>query len=722
MNIRMRSVVVAGLGLAALLYTANPSAAQGTLRRPVRQAAAAELDLPFARCTVQDLGAQASLDGLIRVPVVLPTGPATLELFPHSVRAEGYQVMERTAEGLIAAALPAPKTYRGRLVEDHAVQVVASVIDGQVTANIYPPGDTDPWCIQPRDQFDGHENAPGTSHVVYRASDAIRPPMMCGNDERLCLAGCADHGTPPAPRGPGSACQRIAEILFETDYEFFQVYGTVAATIAGVEAYLNQVDFIYERDLGTSITTVQLIVTSSAPAVDHPYLVGVDPYAVLYGFRDYWATQALPQRDNVHLLIARNTGGIAGLAYVGATCAGGGYNSGLSRRYTSDFNSLVVVIAHELGHNMGTGHDNQGGACNDSPFGHIMSPSVNTSLMSFSPCTTVNINNYLWGPGGDCLQRLMPGVPFGRPDAGAGVRGLTTFVDVLPNDLSCETMSLQLVSGTSAGGAPVSISPGTGWAGSDRVAYAAAVGTPSTDTFQYRAVNNSGASAPITVTMTNVSARVPENPASTESGLDVRYYALPGGTGALPNFDALTAYATSTAATINVPSSNGVFSDSGRADDVGAVYVGYLDAPTTGLYTLYIESDDGSRIKIGTTTVVTNDFLHGMVEQGGQIALGAGKHALRVEFFEAGGGAGLIMRWAGPGIAKQVVGADRLYSDAPCPTDLDNSGATDVPDIFAFLALWFANDAAADWDGAGGVAVPDIFAFLSDWFANGGPC
>jgi len=723
MNTAMRSVVATSLGLAAVLCSANVPAAvaQGMLRPAARQAAAAEFDLPFTRCTVQELAAQPRLDGSFIVSVALPNGPATLELFPHSIRAAGYQAMERNADGLVEVDIPPETTYRGRVLEHDGAMVVASVIDGQVIANIYMPGDMDPWAIQPLSQFDGHEGAQPVQHVVARASDAIRPAVICGTDERMCAPGCGDHEQ-PALRGPATACQRIAEIIFETDFEFYQVYGSVPSTVAGAEAYINQVDFIYERDLGTSITTVQLIVTSAAPDAGHPYLTGVDAYQILYGFRDYWATQAAPQRDNVHLLIARDTGGIAGLAYVSATCAGDGYNSGLSRRYTSDFNSMVVVIAHELGHNMGTGHDNQGGACNDSPPGHIMSPSVNTSLMTFSPCTTVNINNYLWGGGGDCLQRLMPGVPFGRPDAGNGIAGSTVFVDVLPNDLSCETMSLQLVSGTSAGGASLSISVGTGWSGTNRIAYTANVSTPAIDTFTYRAVNANGPSLPVTVTMTNQTARVPENPVNTQSALDVSYYALSSSVSSLPNFDLLTPYATSVASTVNFPSTNGVFSDSGRADDVGAVYVGYVEVLTPGLYTLYTESDDGSRLKIGATTVVNNDGLHGMVEQSGQIALGAGKHALRVEFFERGGGAGLIMRWAGPGITKQVIPASRLYRDRLCPTDLDNNGATDVPDLFAFLSLWFAGNAAADWDGVGGIAVPDIFAFLSAWFAAAGPC
>jgi len=54
-----------------------------------------------------------------------------------------------------------------------------------------------------------------------------------------------------------------------------------------------------------------------------------------------------------------------------------------------------------------------------------------------------------------------------------------------------------------------------------------------------------------------------------------------------------------------------------------------------------------------------------------------------------------------------------------CPADYDGDGVTSVSDIFAFLALWFANELAADFDNSGlPVAVPDIFAFLTAWFAG----
>ncbi|MBX3402903.1 MAG: esterase-like activity of phytase family protein [Phycisphaeraceae bacterium] len=56
--------------------------------------------------------------------------------------------------------------------------------------------------------------------------------------------------------------------------------------------------------------------------------------------------------------------------------------------------------------------------------------------------------------------------------------------------------------------------------------------------------------------------------------------------------------------------------------------------------------------------------------------------------------------------------------EAPCAADFSGNGAADVPDIFIFLALWFADDARADFDGSGARDVSDIFGFLAAWFAG----
>lgn len=54
----------------------------------------------------------------------------------------------------------------------------------------------------------------------------------------------------------------------------------------------------------------------------------------------------------------------------------------------------------------------------------------------------------------------------------------------------------------------------------------------------------------------------------------------------------------------------------------------------------------------------------------------------------------------------------------PCAVDLDGDGMAQVGDLFAYLNLWFANDAAADFNGQDGVTLQDIFDYLTAWFAG----
>lgn len=51
-----------------------------------------------------------------------------------------------------------------------------------------------------------------------------------------------------------------------------------------------------------------------------------------------------------------------------------------------------------------------------------------------------------------------------------------------------------------------------------------------------------------------------------------------------------------------------------------------------------------------------------------------------------------------------------------CPADFNGDELLEVPDIFSFLAAWFAADPLADFNEQGGITVQDIFAYLSAWF------
>ena len=84
-------------------------------------------------------------------------------------------------------------------------------------------------------------------------------------------------------------------------------------------------------------------------------------------------------------------------------------------------------------------------------------------------------------------------------------------------------------------------------------------------------------------------------------------------------------------------------------------FTGFIDIPTDGLYVFTTSSNDGSRLFIGEEHVVHNDGLHGLGPVRGTIALKAGLHPIRVDYFNAGGTWGLEVLWQGPDFGEQPI-------------------------------------------------------------------
>ncbi|HEY3325312.1 MAG TPA: FN3 associated domain-containing protein [Planctomycetota bacterium] len=143
-------------------------------------------------------------------------------------------------------------------------------------------------------------------------------------------------------------------------------------------------------------------------------------------------------------------------------------------------------------------------------------------------------------------------------------------------------------------------------------------------------------------------SRVPENPTGTQAGLVYWFYTTSGAGGVLPDFSTVTPSKTGTVLNFDL---------SPRTTDtnISFQYFGYVTVPTTGVYTFYTTSDDGSTLYIGSTLVVNNNYSQGMTERSGTIDLQAGTHALTVQWGQGGGGFGLEVRYSGPGIAKQLI-------------------------------------------------------------------
>lgn len=144
------------------------------------------------------------------------------------------------------------------------------------------------------------------------------------------------------------------------------------------------------------------------------------------------------------------------------------------------------------------------------------------------------------------------------------------------------------------------------------------------------------------------------------SGLPYKYYTFTGTWNNLPNFTTLTPAATGV-----MP--NVALTPRTQDDNFAFLWEGYILIPQTGTYYFRTNSDDGSRLWLGSlngsaspysfagTPVVNNDGLHGSQNRdSGPLTLTAGVYPIAMAFYEQGGGETMVVSWRTPGNANFV--------------------------------------------------------------------
>ena len=530
----------------------------------------------------------------------------------------------------------------------------------------------------------------------------------------------------------GVGC-RIAQIAIETDYEYTNRLfgGNTTASAAYAVSLIGAISEIYERDVDVSLSVPFVRVWG---ANNDPYTAGGDP---LDEVRDHWrASMGSVDRTLVHYLTGKQNMAYGGVAYLSTVCSTqwgygvSGYLNGFFPYPLVDHsgNWDLVVAAHEMGHNFGTGHthdsytpviDGCGNGNCAGAFGgtimsycHTCSGGIQNIVLNFHPRVQTVIENYL-----NTVPCNLDGVGVSAiDDLAQTFEGNTVDLDVLANDegSSCESIDISSVPFVSDNGGSLVVVVNGGPNGRDLVRYTPAAGFSGTDTFQYTAMGVSGATDSATASIEVSALRAADTRIDPENGLRLRYYDLPA-LSVLPDFDALEPIGEEVSTSVNYASTSGEFINSGLSDDVGAVLDGYFWAFVDGVYTFSTESDDGSKLYIGEEVVVDNDGLHGMQSRSGTIALAAGHHKIRVEFFERGGGAGLIVSVDGPGLTPAPIAGLLLSHDvstACSAADLNADGQLDFFDVSALL------NGEVDYNGDTQFDFFDISAFLQEFNAG----
>ena len=97
-------------------------------------------------------------------------------------------------------------------------------------------------------------------------------------------------------------------------------------------------------------------------------------------------------------------------------------------------------------------------------------------------------------------------------------------------------------------------------------------------------------------------------------------------------------------------------------EDIFVQFNGFINITTSGSYTFYLNSDDGSKLWIDGALLVDNDGVKSSpTELSASITLSVGMHEIEVGFFHNTGTPVLEASWSGPGISKEEIPENVLY-------------------------------------------------------------
>ncbi len=94
----------------------------------------------------------------------------------------------------------------------------------------------------------------------------------------------------------------------------------------------------------------------------------------------------------------------------------------------------------------------------------------------------------------------------------------------------------------------------------------------------------------------------------------------------------------------SVNAGNGDFGD--FKDQFALRGEGYLYLEKDDNIVLQLSSDDGSQLYLDGRLLIDNDGDHGMQPKEAELALRAGYHPLRIDYYQGGGGRGIVLKWA----------------------------------------------------------------------------
>lgn len=287
------------------------------------------------------------------IRAVVPVGEElrTLELISVSVRAPDYKLFTQLADGAYVSVKPGPvNTFRGRVRGVKGSAVAASLQDdGLYAIMLYPDGHRE-WLEPISTRV---TNTAEDQYVLYRDNDVLATGGTCATAPHPRITTLDRKESAVVATG---GLLKIAELGIDTDVEYFQDYGSVAATEAQINSIINTMNLQYERDMGVRHIITTIIVRTAEPDGYSASDIG----SLLNQFRDRWVEQMNHvRRDVAQLFTGKSlTGGYIGLAITRSLCfTDAAFSVVVSNSAACPtFACKTDLSAHELGHNWSANH------------------------------------------------------------------------------------------------------------------------------------------------------------------------------------------------------------------------------------------------------------------------------------------------------------------------------------------------------------------------------
>ncbi|XP_072835268.2 disintegrin and metalloproteinase domain-containing protein 9 isoform X1 [Pogona vitticeps] len=305
------------------------------------------------------------------------------------------------------------------------------------------------YGIEPLDSSDSR-------HLIYRLENVRRHRLACGvsaDPNQKC--GRVDiPATPQLQRKKRGILHqtRYVELFIVVDRERYMVLGQNKTAVTEEMVHLaNYLDSMYVM-LNIRIVLVGLEIWTRQNQISIEGGAG----DVLGNFVQWREQELVPRQrhDSAQLVLRKEFGGTAGMAYVGTVCSKS-HAGGINVFGPISVQMFASIVAHELGHNLGMNHDDERNCHCET--GNCIMNSGASGARNFSSCSEEDFEKLTLNKGGSCLLNIpRPEETYSIPYCGnklvdAGEECDCGSLDECKTDPCCEAGTCKLRPGAECG-------------------------------------------------------------------------------------------------------------------------------------------------------------------------------------------------------------------------------------------------------------------------------